>query len=214
MSKHTLSQILHALRIVSRGLWSRSNRRSGRTYLHPVQRLEDRALLSDVFPYMVSIDRNPSGAFTNASSVDFAATFSEPVTGVDVADFSLVAGGTIASTLTTVTNSGDDIHYTITVSGITGDGTLGLNLVDNGTIKDFAGNGIITPNSAATFSAQQTYTTDVLPRFVAVGDVNGDGNIDVVTANFVPAVPSKVSVLLVTGVELFHHSRHLQSALT
>ena len=30
--------------------------------------------------------------------------------------------------------------YTVTVSGITGNGTLGLNLVDNGSIRDLAGN--------------------------------------------------------------------------
>ena len=46
--------------------------------------------------------------------------------------------------------------YTVTVGGITGSGTLGLNLVDNGTIHDLAGNPLAQTNGAATFATQAT----------------------------------------------------------
>ena len=73
---------------------------------------------------------------TNASASSWTATFSEPVTGVDPTDFSLIETGTVGATLTQVTGSGS--VYTVTVSGITGNGTLGMNLGDNDSIKNAA----------------------------------------------------------------------------
>ena len=45
-----------------------------------------------------------------------------------------------------------------------------------------------------------TYPVGVGPRSVAVGDVNGDGTIDIITANFGSTTPGNtVSVLLGDG---------------
>ena len=91
-------------------------------------------------PTVQSINRaNPSTAVTNASSVSFTVTFSEPVTGVDSTAFSLAETGTVSATLTQVTPVSPSV-YTVTVSSITGIGTLGLNLLNNGNIADLAGN--------------------------------------------------------------------------
>ncbi len=91
-------------------------------------------------PYVVSIDRADANP-TNASSVSWTVTFSESVTGVDDGDFDLVVsglGGTPA--ITSVTGGGTT--WTVTASTGTGDGTLGLDLDDDDTIVDAAGNAL------------------------------------------------------------------------
>src|SRR5208282_5965239 len=101
-------------------------------------------------------------------------------TGVAPTDFQLATTGTVGTTLTQVTPAGPAAVYTVTVSGITGSGTLGLNLVDNGSIHDLAGNPLTQQYASATFQAQQTVATGPGPSSVAVVDVNGDGNPDFV----------------------------------
>ena len=71
---------------------------------------------------------------TKAASVTWSVTFSESVTGVDTADFSLVANGVTGASITGVSGSG--ANYTVTASTGSGSGSLGLNLVDNDTIVD------------------------------------------------------------------------------
>ncbi len=75
---------------------------------------------------------------TNASEVHWIVTFDEDVTGVDASDFDLVGSGSTGGVaITDVSGSGDE--YTVTAD--TGDdGVLGLNLVDDDTIEDLAGN--------------------------------------------------------------------------
>ena len=113
-------------------------------------------------PQVQSINwQNPSGSTAETTSVTYAVTFSEPVTGVTASDFQLaLAGGTTASSSLVVSpTSGYNSVYTVTVSGISGHGgTLGLNLVDNGSIVDQYGNQLA--NTSCTFAAQQTYATD------------------------------------------------------
>ncbi|MFJ4055658.1 Ig-like domain-containing protein [Pseudomonas sp. NPDC089743] len=85
---------------------------------------------------IVTLDPSPS----NAQSVRFTVTFSERVNGVDLADFSLVASGTASATLSGLRQISDGV-YEITASGVSGSGTLGLNLKAAGTaISDVAGN--------------------------------------------------------------------------
>ncbi|GHN02788.1 hypothetical protein WSM22_42770 [Cytophagales bacterium WSM2-2] len=78
-------------------------------------------------------DTNPNSTGT----VHFSVTFDSNVTGVDATDFSLTgtatAGGTIGVT-------GSNASYSVTVSGLTAQGSLGLKLVDDNSIIDLAGN--------------------------------------------------------------------------
>ncbi len=144
--------------------------------------LENR-ILPSVDPFVVSISRtNPLGAVTSAASVSYTVTFSEAVAGVSAADFQLALGGTVAATVTSVAPVSGAI-YTATVSGITGAGTLGLNLVDNGVIHDLAGNPLTQQNAAANFQAQQTYAALFGPDSVAICDLTGNGTPDIVVAN-------------------------------
>jgi len=172
-------------------------RRKGRRCVRPtLEALEDRTLPSGVFPFVESINRTtPAGPATNAASVAYTVTFSEPVTGVNPTDFQLATTGTVGTTLTQVTPPGPAAVYTVTVSGITGNGTLGLNLVDNGAIRDLAGDGLVQANAPFALQAQQTFPVGSVPRTVALGDLNGDGKPDLA----VTSEAGTVSVLLGNG---------------
>ena len=107
-------------------------------------------------------DPNP----TTAASVHFTVTFSEAVTGVDTADFTLTATGITGASVTSV--SGSLTIYTVTVNTGTGSGTLHLNVVDNDSIIDGglnplggtgAGNGNYT--SGETYDVRPTTFVDV-----------------------------------------------------
>src|SRR5205814_145364 len=128
-------------------------------------------------------------------SVSFTVTFSEAVTGVDPTDFTLAETGTVGATLIQVTPVTTSV-YMVTISGITGSGTLGLNLVDNGSIHDADGNPLVRTNASAAFQNQATFATDFNPSSVSVGDVNGDGQPDILVAN---KSGYNVSVLLGNG---------------
>ncbi|WP_131174589.1 DUF4347 domain-containing protein, partial [Phytopseudomonas dryadis] len=70
--------------------------------------------------------------WTNADTLVFTVTFSEAVTGVDASDFSLSTTGTAVGSITAIQTS-DNITYSVTLTGISGDGTLRLNLNASGT---------------------------------------------------------------------------------
>ncbi|MET0266236.1 MAG: Ig-like domain-containing protein, partial [Duganella sp.] len=110
-------------------------------------------LVDGVAPSVSSINR--VGASTSsANSVDYTVTFSENVSGVDIGDFQLTTTGTSAGTVSAISGSGN--VYTVTVSSVSGDGTLRLDLKNSGTgITDAAGNAI-----AAGYTAGQAYTLD------------------------------------------------------
>ena len=69
---------------------------------------------------------------TNDASVDFNVTFSLSVTGVDTTDFQLVTTGVTGASITGVSGSG--ANYTVSVNTGTGDGTIQLNVLDDGSI--------------------------------------------------------------------------------
>ena len=146
--------------------------------------LEDRIVpavpFSPAFPHALSIT---AGSSTSTSAA-FTVTFNQPVTGVDATDFNLIATGTVANgTISSLTGSGDT--YTINVTGITGTGTLGLNLVDLPSIT-----------ALPSFAPQTTFATGNKSNSVTLGDVNTDGNLDIITAN---QNSNSVSVLLGNG---------------
>jgi predicted outer membrane repeat protein len=110
----------------------------------------------DTTPPMVnSITRlNPSP--TNLVSVGFTVTFSESVTGVDVSDFSLTTAGVSGASVTGVNGSGG--VYAVTVNTGSGTGTLRLDVTDNDSIVDMAGNPLGgTGTGNGNFTGGETY---------------------------------------------------------
>ena len=104
-------------------------------------------------PVISSIKRlNPATYSTNGGTVVFRVTFAEPVTGVDVADFNLTKSGTASTGISLAAVS--QAVYDVTVTGVSGDGTLRLNLNASGTgIVDLAGNA-----ASGAYTSGQTYT--------------------------------------------------------
>jgi len=150
-------------------------------------------LMGDVPPVVRSINRsNPAGLLTTGSA-NFTVTFSEPVTGVDPTDFAVASSVGVIGTDVSV--SGCGAVYTVSVNSVSGTGTLGLNLVDDGSIKDALGNPL-QPGTAAAFQTRQTFAVGKYAVSIAVSDLNGDGRPDLVVANI---NSNAVSVLLGNG---------------
>ncbi|NLX21547.1 MAG: hypothetical protein GXY55_07725 [Phycisphaerae bacterium] len=89
-------------------------------------------------PTVVSITPSTTGP-TNADSVSFAVVFSEAVSGFDSSDDVAVQHSGTANTEVTI-EAVSGTEYTVTVSGITGDGSLALSVVADAA-TDSAGNG-------------------------------------------------------------------------
>ena len=107
---------------------------------------------------------------TNAAVVSFTVTFSESVTGVDAADFNLNVSGVSGVSISGVTGSG--ASRTVSVNTGTNNGSIQLNLVDNDSILDFAGNPLGGPGagngnfSGGTYEVIRTVFVDVGPTHV------------------------------------------------
>ncbi len=90
-------------------------------------------------PTVSSIALADASPTNGAATVSWTVTFSEAVTGVNAADFTLVqAGGVSGASIATVTGSG--ATWTVTANTGSGTGTLGLNLVDDDSVRDLANN--------------------------------------------------------------------------
>jgi hypothetical protein len=94
--------------------------------------------IDTAYPFVTSITRAVPDP-TNASSVSWTVGVNENLTGVDASDFVLANGGLGGAAISGVSSSGA-ATYTVTANTGSGSGTLGLNLVDNDSIRDLAGN--------------------------------------------------------------------------
>jgi Ca2+-binding RTX toxin-like protein len=145
--------------------------------------------IDTVRPTIVSMVRTtPSTVLTNATTVTFTATFSEAVTGVDLADFGTfgpvgVGGGFV---------SGSGAVYTVTLQGLTGSGQKGLGLQPTATFADLAGNSAVVPG----LISGEAYTIDLTAPTVAITMADTAlkiGETSLVTFTFSEAVTGFVS---------------------
>jgi hypothetical protein len=107
----------------------------------------------DVTPPIVSSIARHNPTLVNvgqSGTAVFRVTFSEPVLNVDATDFEI--DGTPAGTLSVAHVSLNTI-FDVSISGVTGTGTLGLDLAASQDIFDFRGNAF-----TGTVTAEQTYT--------------------------------------------------------
>ncbi len=133
---------------------------------------------------------------TNLSSVSFTVTFSETVTGVDTADFSLTTTGITGAWITGVTGAGT--IRTVTVNTGADNGTLHLNVADNDTILDLAGNMLGGAGAGnGSYTAGQTYSIEkTAPTVISSTLVN-------LSLTNLPSVGFTVTFSeVVTGVEV------------
>jgi hypothetical protein len=102
--------------------------------------------------------------------VEFTVVFSEPVTGFATGDVTL--GGTAGATTAEVTevSPSDGTTYLVSVSGMTGDGTV-VASIDAAVAKDLAGN----DNEASTSTDNTvTYTVPTTDPLTAIADLRAD----------------------------------------
>lgn len=128
---------------------------------------------------------------TNAASVDFMVTFSEPVDGVDTADF--IVSGMPDAFITNINNT--DPYYVVTVSTGTGDGTLRLDLNDNDSIHNFSGIPLGGEGFGnASFTGGETYSIDRTPPQVT----------SIVRAGNNPAITSVLDFIVTFSEPVFN----------
>lgn len=130
-------------------------------------------------PTVSSIARASGQSTTNATSVDYTVTFSEAVTGVDLSDFTLTSTGTASGLISALSGSGTT--YTVTVSSLTGDGTLRLDLNGSGT-------GIQNATSVAIsggYTSGATYTLDHTPPTTTITSVAFSADTGVSSTDFI-----------------------------
>lgn len=146
-------------------------------------------------PTVSSIARALVQSTTNATSVDYTVTFSEAVTGVDLSDFTLTSTGTASGLISALSGSGTT--YTVTVSSLTGDGTLRLDLNGSGT-------GIQNATSVAIsggYTNGATYTLDHTPPTTTVTSVafsadTGASSTDFITQTAAQTISGTISANL------------------
>ena len=163
-----------------------------------------------IAPTVTGITR-VTAVLTNADTVQFGVNFTEPVTGVDASDFQVFRSGSVAGG--TVSVSGSGASYTVTLSGYSGEGTLGLNLVDNDSIRDILTNATQahplggTGTGNGSFTTGQRYTVDrIAPTVTSIlraGEVTTTGgsvNYTVTFRESVTGVDTGDFVLTSSGV--------------
>jgi hypothetical protein len=129
-------------------------------------------------PTVSSIVRIPSAAGpTNAGSVSWTVSMSEPVVGVATGNFQLVASNLSGSPAVTGVSSGSGgLVWTVTASTgsgtQTGSGTLALKMSTAGSTTDLAGNGL----TGVPTAAGPAFTIDKTPPSVTLLTVPPDPN--------------------------------------
>ncbi|MBD1850815.1 DUF4347 domain-containing protein [Leptolyngbya sp. FACHB-711] len=114
-------------------------------------------------PGVLSINRLDAQNLTAADQVAYRVVFSTGVSGVTIDDFQPAAVGITGATITGITPISADT-YNVTLNTGTGNGTLGLNLIDNDSIQNnlnvkLGGTGANNGN----FTNSQTYSIDKTP---------------------------------------------------
>ena len=105
----------------------------------------------DPAPTISSVTRLDPNPTTPPGTVRWSVVFSESVTGVDLADFAVAnSGGHSGATLSGVIGSGST--YTVTATLGTGNGQVGLNVLDNDSILDGASQPLNGPGTGGVFN--------------------------------------------------------------
>lgn len=140
-----------------------------------VEDLSANALVSSPTSAAVVIDNTAPNALapvpsttgpTNAPSVDFAVSFDEAVQNFDGAgDVNIVYSGTGSTGVSIV---GGPLNYTVSVSGITGDGSITLAVNTASDVQDLAG------NSLATSLVSPAVTIDQVGPQIVIGPPTPD----------------------------------------
>jgi len=149
-------------------------------------------------PTVESISRAEANPLnSNATATIFTVQFSEDVSGVDLTDFELVLTGTATGTLSGVQEVAP-AHYTVNVNGISGLGTIGLNLVNDGSIVDQGANPLVAGFVGEVYSINQLPTSIELSN-TTIQENNNSGDIIGVLSTTDPDLTDSHVYSLVSG---------------
>ncbi len=123
----------------------------------------------DKTPPTVTSIAGSSNNPTNQGSVQYAVQFSEAVTGVQAANFSLTTSGVSGASIGTVSGNGTD--WTVTVNTGSGDGTIQLSMVNSTGVTDQVGYAV----SNLTFNGS-IYNIDKTPPTVTIDQEAGQAD--------------------------------------
>ena len=89
-------------------------------------------------------------------------------------------GGAVAAVGNPVV-TGTGSTYTVLVA-VSGEGQVGVNVLDDGSIRDLSGNPLRAKEGELSFADQVTFATGFEPQSLRSGDLNNDGHLDFVVA--------------------------------
>ncbi|KYG71348.1 putative secreted protein (Por secretion system target) [Roseivirga ehrenbergii] len=107
-------------------------------------------------PRVTSITRKTANPLLTAIA-SFRAIFSEDVTGVDLTDFEVIFTGTATGRLSTITQVNAKT-YDVNIEGISGEGTIGLNIKNDQSILDAANNPLEGAHTGEVYKTNQSPT--------------------------------------------------------
>ncbi len=136
----------------------------------------NKALVVDAVAPSVTSTVPVGGSLSTDTSVDFTVNFSESVSNISIDDFALGTTGSATGTITGISASvGSSV--TVTVSGISGNGTIKLNLNGATDIADSLGNAF---PAAYTSGTTHTVAIPTAPDAPTIGAATpGDGQVSV-----------------------------------
>ncbi len=146
------------------------------------------AIVADTTPPAVQFIETSGNPPTTSDAVDFTVSFNEDANNVTIDDFELDLTGTVGATLSGF--SGSDAVYTLTVTGISGEGTLSIDLKANTDIIDDLGNGNGNNGNTMAFTAGEDHVVSscFLESFEELSEnataFTSNGIAFVTTANF------------------------------
>lgn len=166
--------------------------------------------VADITPPVVAVIALDGAPAPADASVDFLVVFDENANALTSDDFELTSTGTADGTIDSVSaEAGSTV--TVTVNGITGTGSLRLDLVANSDITDDSGNGNNTNGYLAAFTDGEVHTVDrdapampAAPDLAAASDSGGsdDDNItNVITPTFTGTAEANATVTVISDVD-------------
>lgn len=115
-------------------------------------------------PRVTSITRKTANPLLTAIA-SFRAIFSEDVRGVDLTDFEVILTGTATGRLSTITQVNAKT-YDVNIEGISGEGTIGLNIKNDQSILDAAYNPLEGAHTG------EVYVTNLSPTDITISSFN------------------------------------------
>lgn len=117
-------------------------------------------------PTVTSITPQTLGP-TNVSSLDATVTFSESVSGFSTNNIQVNLTGTAQAVVSSINPSGPASVYTVTLTGVSGDGTVSIEVLPSPAVTDAAGNTLNVGNTGPAIIVDNTAPTVVLTTTAA-----------------------------------------------